>query len=35
MTLRTASKTLPPMTWMPAMKLSLLTALAFGVKMRL
>ena len=35
MTLRTASSTFPPMTLMPAMNDSLLTAFAFGVKMRL
>ena len=34
-TLRTASSTLPAMTSVAALKLSLLTASAFGVKMRL
>jgi len=35
MTLRTASKTFSPITAMPAMKVSLLTACALWVKMRL
>ena len=35
MTLRTASSTFRPISSVPAMKVSLLTACAFGVKMRL